>query len=119
MILLFGEQKTRTTSTQKNTNTKSNPVENAGILAMNFTDAKSTLSMGEFDTYVSSNPTAIDYSNYANTESFDSSSVGFMGDFAAAVAVLGDCGGFSDGGFAGSYSGCSSSSSCGSFASFC
>lgn len=118
MILLFGEQKTRSTSTQKNNNVKNNPVENAGILAMNFTDAKSTLTMGEFDTYVSSNPTVVDYSNYTNSESFDTSSVGFMGEFAAAVAFIGDCGGFSDGGFAGSYSGCSSSS-CGSFASFC
>jgi len=116
MILLFGNNKTRTASTQKNTNVKNNnPVENAGILAMSITDAKSTLSMGEFDTYVSSNPTVVDYSNYAGTESFDASSVGFMGEFASAVACLGDCGSFSDGGFAG----CSSGSSCGSFASFC
>ena len=35
MILLFGENKTRSASTQKNTNVKNNPVENAGILAMN------------------------------------------------------------------------------------
>ena len=117
MILLFGENKTRSASTQKNTNVKNNPVENAGILAMNFSDTKSTLSMGEFDTYVSSNPVAVDYSNYAGSESFDASSVGFMGDFAAAVATLGDCGGFS-GGFASSGAGCSGSS-CGSFASFC
>ena len=116
MILLFGDNnKTRTASTHKNNNVKNNPVENAGILAMSLSDAKSMLTMGEFDTYVSSNPTLIDYSNFAGSESFDASTIGFMSDFSAAVACLGDCGGFSDGGF----SSCSSGSSCGSFASFC
>ncbi len=116
MILLFGEQKTRTASTHKNNNVKNNPVENAGILAMSLSDAKSMLTMGEFDTYVSSNPTMIDYSNFAGSESFDASSVGFMSEFSAAVACLGgDCGGFSDCGF----SSCSSGSSCGSFSSCC
>lgn len=119
MILLFGDNnKTRTSATQKNTNVKSNPVENAGILAMNFSEAKSTLTMGEFDTYVSSSPTVVDYSNYANVESFESSTGGFMGEFSAAVASLGDFGGFSGGSFAGCSTG-STGSSCGSFASFC
>lgn len=115
MILLFGDNKSRTASTQKNNNVKNNPVENAGILAMSLIEAKSTLSMGEFDTYVSSNPTAVDYSNYSGSESFDTSSVGFMGEFAAAVGFLNDCGGFSGCGF----TGCESGSSCSSFASVC
>ena len=115
MILLFGEtNKTANTSSAKKTgNSKNNPVENAGVLAMGF--GKSYLSAGEYDSYSFSTSTVINYSDYSDSESFGD--CGFMSDFSSAVATLGsDCGSFSDGGF----SGCSSSgsSSCSSFSSF-
>lgn len=92
MILLFGDKATKTAATNKSSNVKkNNPVENSGILAMGLGNAKSLLTVGEYDTYVSSNPTAVDYAMYAN-ESFTDSDSGFMSDFSAAVAVLGDCG---------------------------
>lgn len=117
MILLFGKQAAKASSTTKNTNVKNHPVENSGILAMGLSEAKSLLTIGEYDTYISSNPSAVDYAMYANCEFSDSENSGFMSDFSAAVAVLGDMG-FSAGGFdcgGSSYSG----SSCGSFASVC
>ncbi len=115
MILLFGDKaaKSRSSKTNNTNNIKNHPVENSGILAMNLSDAKSMLTMGEYDTYISSNPAAIDYSMYANCDFTDSESSGFMGEFSAAVAMLGgDCG-FSAGGFdcgGGSFSGASCSS---------
>lgn len=114
MILLFGNKaKTgKNTNVQRNNKVnKSHPVENAGILAMSISQAKSLLTMGEFDTFISQHPVAIDYSMYS---SFDFSSEdgdgGFLGGFSAAVAMLGgDCGfGFGGGGF-----------DCGGGASFC
>ncbi|MBD5402809.1 hypothetical protein HDR58_08425 [bacterium] len=116
MILLFGEQAAKSSSTKKNSNVNNHPVENSGILAMSMSDAKSLLTMGEYDTYVSSSPVAIDYAMYADCGT-DSDS-GFMSEFSAAVAFLGGDGGFSSGSFdcgASSFSG----SSCGSFASVC
>ena len=122
MILLFGDKATKNTTSSKANNVKNNnPVENSGILAMNLSEAKSLLTMGEYDTYISNSPVAVDYAMYANYEFSDSESSGFMGDFSAAVAVLGDCG-FSAGGFdcgGASFSSCSSGSSCSSFASVC
>lgn len=120
MILLFGDKATKNTNSSRTNNVKNNnPVENSGILAMNLSDAKSLLTMGEYDTYISNSPVAVDYAMYANYEFSDSESSGFMGEFSAAVAVLGDCG-FSTGGFdcggGASYSSCSSGSS---FASVC
>ena len=118
MILLFGDNTRKASSTHKTNTTKNTPVENSGILAMGINEAKSLLTMGEYDTYVSSSPVTINYADYANYESSDGEvSCGFMGEFAAAVAVLGDCG-FSSGSFD-SGSSCSSSSSCSSFSSCC
>ncbi len=119
MILLFGNKAAKASTTNKNSNVKNNPVENSGILAMGASEAKSLLTIGEYDTYISSNPSVINYAMYSDYEfSSDSDTSGFMGEFSAAVAVLGDCG-FSAGGFdcggASSYSGSSSTS----FASVC
>ncbi len=115
MILLFGDKatKSRSSKTNNTNNIKNHPVENSGILAMSLSDAKSMLTMGEYDTYISSNPVAIDYSMYSNCEfSTTGDDSGFMAGFSSAVALLGgDCG-FSAGGFdcGGSFSGASCSS---------
>jgi hypothetical protein len=117
MILLFGNTNTTNTKTSKSNKTNAvknnNPVENAGILAMSLSDAKSTLSMGEYDTYVSSNPSVINYAMYSDVDSSsDGEGSGFLDSFSSAVAMLGDCG-FSAGGFdcgGASFSGASSSS---------
>ena len=119
MILLFGDKATKTAATNKSSNVKkNNPVENSGILAMGLGNAKSLLTVGEYDTYVSSNPTAVDYAMYAN-ESFTDSDSGFMRDFSAAVAVLGDCGFSAAGGVdsGASFSGSSCGGCSGSFSS--
>lgn len=123
MILLFGDKaaKSRSSKTNNTNNIKNHPVENSGILAMNLSDAKSMLTMGEYDTYISSNPAAIDYSMYANYDFTDSENSGFMGEFSAAVAMLGSDCGFSIGGGFGGFDcggGCSfSGASCSSFSS--
>lgn len=111
MILLFGKQAAKSSASNKTNNVKNNPVENAGVLAMGLSEAKSLLTVGEYDTYISSNPSVIDYSMYSDCDFTDSEGAGFMGEFAAAVAVLGDCG-FSSGDFGGSASGASCSSFC-------
>lgn len=118
MILLFGDKAAKSSSTNKNSNVKNNPVENAGILAMSLGDAKSLLTMGEYDTYISNNPSAVDYSMYANYDYSSGEDSGFMSNFSAAVAVLGDCG-FGFGGGEASYSSASSFSgaSCSSYTS--
>ena len=61
MILLFGEQAAKTKASSKSSTVKNQPVENSGILAMSMSDAKSLLTMGEYDTYISSNPVAVDF----------------------------------------------------------
>jgi hypothetical protein len=113
MILLFGDKATKTSATRKSNSVKNNnPVENSGILAMGLSQAKSLLTIGEYDTYVFSNPTAINYSMYSSSEYSDTEESGFMSDFSAAVAFLGgDCG-FSTASYDGG-----SSSSCSSFSS--
>lgn len=111
MILLFGKQAAKSSASNKTNNVKNNPVENAGVLAMGLSEAKSLLTVGEYDTYISSNPSVIDYSMYSDCDFTDSEGAGFMGEFAAAVAVLGDCG-FSSGDFGGGTSGASCSSFC-------
>jgi hypothetical protein len=113
MILLFGDNSTKTSSARKNSSVKnSKPVENSGILAMGLSQAKSLLTIGEYDTYVFSNPSVVDYSMYSNYSDDTSEDCGFMSDFSAAVAFLGgDCG-FS----AASYDS-GSSASCSSFSS--
>lgn len=124
MILLFNSKASKTSTANKSSNVKNHPVENSGILAMNPSDAKSLLTMGEYDSYVSSSPVAVNYAMYSDFND-SSSDFGFMSSFSSAVAVLGDCGfssGSSDFGGA-SYSGGASFSSCssssGSFASVC
>lgn len=124
MILLFGEQ----ANTNKSANranglrSKSNPVENSGILAMNGQSALSFLNASEYDNFVASNPVAINYAAYSEwVES--GSNIGFMDSFSNAIATLegGECvGAASTGSFAGTCSG-GSCSSCGggSFASVC
>ena len=113
MILLFWKQASKSSASNKTNNVKNNPVENAGVLAMGLSEAKSLLTVGEYDTYISSNPSVIDYSMYSDCDFTDSEGTGFMGEFAAAVAVLGDCGfGGGDFGGASSFSGASCSSFC-------
>ena len=119
MILLFGNKATKTATTRKNSNINNHPVENSGILAMNLSDAKSLLTMGEYDTYVSSNPVTVDYSAYSD---FTDGSVesGFMASFSEATAFLGGDSGMGGYSSAASFSGASAGSSCGgSFASVC
>ncbi|MBQ8460409.1 hypothetical protein IJ541_09965 [bacterium] len=115
MILLFGNKASKTASSaNKSNNVKNNPVENAGILAMTPGEAKSLLTMGEYDTYISSNPIAINYANYSDCDYSDSETSGFMGEFCASVAMLG---GFSDGGCDCGGSFASAGTSCSSFSS--
>lgn len=121
MILLFGDKAAKSASSNKSSNVKNHPVENSGILAMNMSDARSLLSMGEYDTYVTSSPVAVDYSMYSDNSDYSYDS-GFMSNFSAAVSYLGDSAGVSAGSYssgAASYSGASCGSSCGSFASVC
>lgn len=120
MILLFGDKAAKSASTRKNSNVNNHPVENSGILAMSMSDAKTLLTMGEYDTYISSSPVAVDYAMYAGYSDGASFDTGFMAGFSSAMATLGDSGfggGFSDCG-ACSYS---AGTSCGggSFASVC
>ncbi len=116
MILLFGDKAAKSSASKKNSNVKNHPVENSGILAMGLSEAKSLLTVGEYDTYVFSNPYAIDFAMYSNYDSDTSDSEGFMGTFSAAVAMLGDGGSF-DCGSSFSAGGFSSGASCSSFSS--
>lgn len=122
MILLFGNKAAaKSTASKKNSNVNNHPVENSGILAMNMSDAKSLLTMGEYDTYISSSPVAINYAMYAGYTDNSSSDTGFMAGFSEAVSALGDSG---MGGYSAAAGGCFSSgaascSSGGSFASVC
>lgn len=116
MILLFGDKASKSSASKKNSNVNTHPVENSGILAMNLSQAKSLLTVGEYDTYVFSNPYAVDYAMYSNYGYESDSDTGFMSSFSSAVAMLGDSGfggGYSCAG-AGSFS---SGVSCSSFSS--
>ena len=120
MILLFGKQAAKASSTTKTNSVKTQPVENSGILAMGLSEAKSLLTIGEYDTYISSNPSVIDYAMYANYDySETDSDGGFMSNFSAAVAFLGGDGGFFGGSSFDCGGGSFSCSSGGSFASVC
>lgn len=118
MILLFGEKAAAKSAPAKsNSSVKSHPVENSGILAMSLSDAKSLLTIGEYDTYISSNPSVVNYALYSNCSLDSSSDTGFMCAFSSAVAVLGGSdfgGGAFDCGGGVSYS---SGASCSSFSS--
>ncbi len=120
MILLFGDKATKSSASKKNSNINSHPVENSGILAMNLSEAKSLLTVGEYDTYVFSNPYAVDYSMYSDCSYDTSSDTGFMSSFSSAVAMLGDSGfggGYSCAGAGSFSSGASCGASCSSFSS--
>ena len=105
MILLFGEASKKTHSVNRTNSTKNNkPVENSGILAMSLSDAKSMLSMGEYDTYISSNPVAVNYALYADFGEDSGFESGFLSDYSSALACFGD------GGFGGD---CGCACSCG------
>ena len=62
-------------------------VETAGSLAM--ASGKSLFSTNVYDVFSSSNPFAVDYSQYADTTSESSSTGGFLSNFSSAVSVLG------------------------------
>ena len=106
------------TSAQNIQAKKNETAETAGSLAMS--TSPSLLAKNVYDTvqFNNSNIINIDFSNYANTETTDSSS-GFLGGFANAVAVIGtDCSGFSGGDCGGCSVGASSGSCGGGFTSF-
>ena len=115
MILLFGDRAAKSSSSKKNSSINSHPVENSGILAMNPNQAKSLLTVGEYDTYIFSNPYAVDYAQYSDCSYDTDYDCGFMSSFSSAVAMLGDSG---FGGGAYSCAGAGSFSSGGSCASF-
>lgn len=103
------------------TNNSSKPVETvetAGSLALMPMGQKAEyLAMNSYDSFTSSNPFTVDYSNYAD---YGDSSIdgGFLSSFSSAISTIGfngaagaataSCGG-------GSFS----SGSCGGFSSFC
>lgn len=61
-------------------------VETAGSLAML---TKSLFSTNAYDVFSSSNPFAVDYSQYANVGGETSTESGFLSNFSSAVSVLG------------------------------
>lgn len=61
-------------------------VETAGSLAI---ATKSLFSTNVYDVFSSSNPFAVDYSQYANVGGETSSESGFLSNFSSAVSVLG------------------------------
>mgnify|MGYP003090896123 CR=1 FL=1 len=86
-------------------------VETAGSLAM---ASKSLFSTNVYDVFSSSNPFAVDYTQYASVGNQEASSSNFLSNFSSAVSVLGgaDCSGASvSSGSASSGGSCSSSSS--------
>lgn len=93
----------------KSVNKPTESIETAGSLAMLFDNGLMT--MGMYDTFVSSNPFAVNYANYADCGDSNEYSGGFLSDFSNAVSVIGsDCGGYSagcggasDGGFSGGF----------------
>lgn len=101
---------------QINTHKPVESVETAGSLAM---AGKSIFSTNVYDVFTSSNPFAVDYSQYSTGYTESSSSSGFLSNFSSAVSTLGssDCSGSASvssgcGGGASSCSGGSSSFIC-------
>lgn len=95
-------------------------VETAGSLAMLYN--KGLLTIGQYDEFISTNPFAVDYSQYANFEG-DGSDIaygGFLADFSNAVSTLGEANFVSAGGGFGGFSDCGGAS-CGGggFTSVC
>lgn len=108
-----------------NNNRPSQSVETAGSLAM--MGNRSWLSGNIYDSFISSNPFSVDYSQYSNVSNSDGSVAyaGFFGSVSNAMSTMGGSGsssGFSDcsgGGFSGASSGASSGGSSGGFTSVC
>ena len=88
-------------------------VETAGSLAMLFENGLMT--MGQYDEFISSNPFAVDYSQYASFEGGEVAYGGFLEGFSNALSTLGDMGS----GFSAGFSGGDCGGSCGGFSSFC
>lgn len=88
-------------------------VETAGSLAM---ATKSLFSTNVYDVFSSSNPFAVDYSQYANVGGETSSESGFLSNFSSAVSVLG--GSSASGGATASSCGASSGGCSGGSSSF-
>lgn len=74
---------------QINTHKPVESVETAGSLAM---AAQSLFSTNVYDMFSSSNPFAVDYSQYANVGAETSSQGGFLSNFSNAVSTLGSAG---------------------------
>ncbi len=109
------------------TNSPVKSIETAGSLAMHNNNPFAGLfSTPLYDMFSSSNPFAVDYTQYGTGEGsyVAYNSGGFWGGFYSAFAsTSGDCGGFaggfSDGGGCGAVSSCSSGGCGGGFTSFC
>lgn len=111
----------RANQARNNNNRPSQSVETAGSLAM--LNAQGWLSSNMHDSFISSNPFAIDYSQYANVSNNDGSSTSyssFYGSFSNASSTMGSSDGGS--GYSGASCGASSGASsggCGGFTSVC
>ena len=102
MILLFGEKAHRS---GKNSNIKSHPVENSGILAKS-NQPKSLLAANEYDMYMFSVHAEIDYAQYVGAENYVASA-GYVSEYSQALTGMSEissyaqsfggdvCGGFS------------------------
>ena len=94
----------------QNSNKPGQSVETAGSLAL---WQQSLINAAIYDSFVSGNPFAVDYTAYgisADTVAYS----GFLSSFSSAMSVLGDSG-FSEGGFSGSFGGGGSFSAGGGF----
>lgn len=101
-----------------NANKPTGAVETAGSLAMLFDNGLMT--MGMYDSFVSSNPFVVNYSNYSEgTDASIACNGGFLSDFSNAVSAIGS--GETNGSTAssGAMGGSFSGGSCGSFTSVC
>lgn len=96
-------------------------VETAGSLAMN--QFHSLFETRVYDVFSTSNPFAVDYSQYADSGESVAYTGGFLSSFSNAVSTLSSSGSFSDGGsFSGAscgFSGGSCGASSGGFTSVC
>lgn len=111
MILLFGEKAHKSS---KNSNIKTHPVENSGILARS-NQPKSLLAANEYDIYMFSVQTEIDYSQYAGSDYVLANS-GYVSEYSQAMAGMSQIGSYTES-FSGDFGG-SFSSYCGNCSSF-
>ena len=94
-----------------------NQVETAGSLAMLY--QKGLLTVAQYDEFISTNPFAVDYSQYANFEGDESDIAygGFLADFSNAMSALGEANFSSSGGGFGGFADCGGGG--GGFSSVC